>query len=179
MKFVFFFGTVVVVLRDRLENWFRAPTTKTKFLSFNRTQSSVIIGLLTGQNTLRRSSLNGAEPIVSYVGGLEQRKKPQPTFYVSVKLSGFTHAQISEILFLVPRGYEESKCGGHLQLWHRNRAVLTWYQIMGHTGPLIKAQVHRDRKGSNPTINTNLKLNFTFWGSCIMIYSYNRTNEMY
>ena len=58
---------------------------------------------------------------------------------VCVKLSGFTETQISEILFLVPRRYEESKCGGHLQLWHRNRAVLTWYQIVGHTGPLIKA----------------------------------------
>jgi hypothetical protein len=31
-----------------------SPTTKTRFLSFNRTQSRVVIALLTGHNTLRR-----------------------------------------------------------------------------------------------------------------------------
>jgi hypothetical protein len=31
-----------------------SPTTKTRLLFFNRTQSSVVIGLLTGHNTLRR-----------------------------------------------------------------------------------------------------------------------------
>jgi len=30
------------------------PATKTRLLSFNRTQSRIVIGLLTGQNTLRR-----------------------------------------------------------------------------------------------------------------------------
>ena len=31
-----------------------SPTTKIRYLSFNRTQSGVVIGLLTGHNTLRR-----------------------------------------------------------------------------------------------------------------------------
>ena len=31
-----------------------SPTTKTIFLSFNRTQSRIVIGLLTGHNTVRR-----------------------------------------------------------------------------------------------------------------------------
>jgi len=30
------------------------PATKTRLLSFNRTQSRIVFGLLTGQNTLRR-----------------------------------------------------------------------------------------------------------------------------
>jgi hypothetical protein len=46
---------VLVVLRDTLENILAlSPTIKTRFLSFNRTQSRFVTGLLTGHNTLRR-----------------------------------------------------------------------------------------------------------------------------
>ena len=34
--------------------WGPSPAAKTRLLSFNRTQSRVVIGLLTGRNTLRR-----------------------------------------------------------------------------------------------------------------------------
>jgi len=30
---------------------------------------------------------------------------------------------------------------------------MSWYQIMGHKGPVLKVLVHRDRKGSNPIAN--------------------------
>jgi len=45
----------VVVLTDTLENILGpSPTIKTRFLSFNRTQSRFVAGPLTGRNTLRR-----------------------------------------------------------------------------------------------------------------------------
>jgi len=49
-------GVVLVVHRDRLKDWFRARSlaTKVQLLSFNKTQSRVITGLLTGNNTLKR-----------------------------------------------------------------------------------------------------------------------------
>ena len=62
-----------------------SPTIKTRLLSFNRTQSRVVIGLLTGHNTWRR---------YLYLMGLTNNpscrrccteKKPQLTFCVSVK----------------------------------------------------------------------------------------------
>ena len=53
---IWYCGEVLVVHRDRLENWFRALTwlQGPHLLSFNRTQFRVVIGLLTGHNTLRR-----------------------------------------------------------------------------------------------------------------------------
>jgi hypothetical protein len=39
----------------------------------------------------------------------------------------------------------------------RNRAPLSWYQIMGHKGPVYKAQVHWDHKGSSPNTNQSVK----------------------
>ena len=43
-------------IRDRCENWSLGLdlATRARLLSFNRTQSRVVIGLLTGHNTLRR-----------------------------------------------------------------------------------------------------------------------------
>jgi hypothetical protein len=54
--------------------------------------------------------------------------------------------------FLGPRGHSNFKSGGHLELWQRDRALLSWYQIMGHKGSVYKAKVHHDRKGSNPML---------------------------
>jgi hypothetical protein len=49
------FNKVLVIPRDRLVNESRNRLgAKARFLSFNRTKSSTIIGLLTGHNTLRR-----------------------------------------------------------------------------------------------------------------------------
>ena len=58
---------------------------KATFLSLNRMQSRADTGLLTGHNTLRRHlHLKGLS--VHCVRGVEQRMKPLPTFFVSVKL---------------------------------------------------------------------------------------------
>jgi hypothetical protein len=58
---------------------------KARFLSCNRTQSRAVTGLLTGHNTLRRYlQLMGLS--VDCAGGVEQRMKPLPIFFVSVKL---------------------------------------------------------------------------------------------
>jgi hypothetical protein len=59
---------------------------KARFLSFNRTQSRAVTGLLTGHNTLRRYlHLMGLSdsPFCRRCGA---EMKPQPTFFVSVKL---------------------------------------------------------------------------------------------
>jgi hypothetical protein len=49
-------------------------------LSFNRTQSRVVTGLLTGNKTLRRHLYLMGRTIFPYVGGVEQSEKPQPIF---------------------------------------------------------------------------------------------------
>ena len=59
---------------------------KARILSFTRTQSRPVTGFLTGDNTLRRHlHLLGLldSPLCR---GVEQRMKPRPTFFVSVKL---------------------------------------------------------------------------------------------
>jgi hypothetical protein len=45
-------GGVLVIPKDRLENWSRVA--KARFLSFNRIQLRAVTGLLTGHNTMRR-----------------------------------------------------------------------------------------------------------------------------
>jgi hypothetical protein len=58
---------------------------KTKLLSFNRTQSRVVVGLLTGHNTLRRHLHIMGISEIPCVGDVEQRRKPQLMFCVNVK----------------------------------------------------------------------------------------------
>jgi hypothetical protein len=38
----------------------------------------------------------------------------------------------------------------------RNRAPVSWYQIMGHKVPVYRAWVDRDRLGSNPNANQSI-----------------------
>ena len=57
---------------------------KAKFLSFKRTQSRAVTGLLTGHNTLRRH-LYLLRLIVRCEGGVEYKRKPRPTFSVNVR----------------------------------------------------------------------------------------------
>jgi hypothetical protein len=58
--------------------------TGAQLLSFNRTQSRVVIGLLTGHNTFRRHILWGYV-ITPPVGNVVLRRTPQSTFCVSVR----------------------------------------------------------------------------------------------
>jgi len=60
-----------------------SPTTKRGLLSFNRTQSRFVLGLLSGHNT--HFHLMGLTNNPS-CRGVVQRKKPQSTFCVSVML---------------------------------------------------------------------------------------------
>jgi len=54
--------------------------TKARLLYFNRTQSRVVIGLLTGHNTLRRHLYIMALSNNPLVGNVLLRRKPQSTF---------------------------------------------------------------------------------------------------
>ena len=57
-----------------------------QLLSFNRTQTRAVIGLLTGHNTLRRHLHVMGLTITPPVGSVALRRKPRRTFYVSVRL---------------------------------------------------------------------------------------------
>jgi hypothetical protein len=72
-------------------------------LSFNRTQYGVVIGLFIGHKNMRRYFYLMDWPIPPYVGGVEKRKKPQPTFCVNVKL--WLHSDLHIwATFLGPKG---------------------------------------------------------------------------
>jgi hypothetical protein len=75
---------------------------KARFLFFNRTQSRAVTGLLTGHNTQRRQ-LHLMGQTVHCVGGVEQRVKTLPTFFVSVKL--WLH---SDMRIWVPSSWSQS-----------------------------------------------------------------------
>jgi hypothetical protein len=73
---------------------------KAKSLSFNRTQSRAVTGLLTGHNTLRRHlHLLG---LVHCVGSVEWKRKPRPTFFVNVR--PWPH---SDLCFWVPFSWSQ------------------------------------------------------------------------
>jgi len=40
--------------------------------------------------------------------------------------------------FLDPEDIRSQSLGGHLELQQKNRAALTWYQVIGHKGPIIR-----------------------------------------
>jgi hypothetical protein len=62
------------------------PSTATNDrLSFNRTQSRVVTGLLTGHNTLRRHLYVMGLSITPILGSVVLRRKPQSTFCVGVR----------------------------------------------------------------------------------------------
>jgi len=60
--------------------------TRARLLSLNRTQSRVVIGLLTGHNTLRRHPYVMGLCNNPILGSAVLRRKPQSTFCVSVRL---------------------------------------------------------------------------------------------
>jgi hypothetical protein len=68
---------------------------------------------------------------------VEQRKKPQPTFRVSVKPWFHSYIHIWAPFSWTQRMLS-LKSGDHLELEQRNRAPLTWYQIMGHKVPVLR-----------------------------------------
>ena len=89
-----------------------SPSSKTRLLFFNRIQSRAFIGLLTGHNTPRRHLYIVG---LTCVGGMEQRRKPQPIFYVSVKLWRHSDILTSVLFFLGP--CQKSKPVGNMELY--------------------------------------------------------------
>jgi len=82
-------------------------------------------------NTLRRHFYLIGLTNSPYVGGVEQRKKSQPTF-VRVCSCGFTQTYISGLLPSWTHRMLKSLSLG--EIW--NRAPMTWHQIVGHKGPI-------------------------------------------
>jgi hypothetical protein len=109
--------------------------TRARLLSFNRTQSMVVTGLLTGRNTLRRHVMGlSNNPTCGKCGAEEETS----VHILWVWGLGFNQTCTSGFLLFGPWGYQENKYRGHLERWSRNRAPLTKYQIMGHRGPVLR-----------------------------------------
>jgi len=62
--------------------------TRARLLSFNRTQSRVVIGLLSGHNTLRRHLYIMGLSYNPTVGNVVLRRKPESTFCVHCRGAG-------------------------------------------------------------------------------------------
>jgi len=75
-----------------------SPTEKTRLLSFNRTQTRVVIGLLSGHNTMRRHLYFMGLINSPYVGGVEQRRKPQRTFCMKPSLHSDIRTYLGSLL---------------------------------------------------------------------------------
>ena len=115
---------------------------KTRLLSFSRMQSRVVTGLLTGHNTLRRH-LHMMGQTDSPDRGAQQRKRPQLTFCVSVKL--WRH---SDILIWVASFWSLRAIWNFIK-----RTVLPWIglQLKGHNGN-IKGLRASGPKGLYPSL---------------------------
>jgi len=81
-----------------------SPTTKTRFLSYNRTQSRVVIGLLTGHNTLGRHLQLVALTNGSLCRRCGAQEETSALDLCSVRF-GFAQTYLSGLLFLGLRRY--------------------------------------------------------------------------
>ena len=87
---------------------------KAKLMSFNRTQSTAVIGLLTGHNTLRRHlHILGLtdSPLCRKCGGVEETSAH--ILCECEALASLRH--VSGLLLFGAGGYSEHKFGGHLE----------------------------------------------------------------
>jgi hypothetical protein len=101
---------------------------KAKFLSFNRTQSKFVTGLLTGHNTLRRYLHLLGQLDSPLCRGVEWKRKPRLTFFVIVM--PWPH---SDIGIWAPFFGSPKILGA---IWKFSKATgLPWF-VMGHKGPV-------------------------------------------
>jgi len=107
-----------------------------KLLSFNRTQSRVVTGLLTGHNTLRRHLylLGLPDSPLCRKCGVEEETSANILCECEA-LAALRHRYLGSF-FLEPEDVKEYKLGGHLELWQSYRAPLIL--IWGTKGPLIR-----------------------------------------
>jgi hypothetical protein len=142
-------GRVLLVPRNRLQNWFRALVrpAKTSLLSCNRTHCRVVIGVLTGHNTLRRNLYLVVLmniPIMQAVWRWGGKLSPR---FAWVQNLGFTLTQLFWFLFLGSRGCKSLILAA---AWDFIKGtVLPWLgnQIMGHKGPIWNVQFASGPKG--------------------------------
>jgi hypothetical protein len=116
-----------------------SPTGKTRLLYFNRTQSMVIIGLFIGHNNLRRYFyLMGLtnSPLCRRCGTEEGASAL--VLCECEALASLRHMYLSSFS-LTQRMLRLYKSGGHLDLQWRNKASMTWHQIMGAQMTRLKA----------------------------------------
>jgi hypothetical protein len=103
---------------------------KARFLSFNRTQSRAVTGLLTGRNTPRRHlHLLGLLDVPLCRCGVEEETRP--SFFVSVKLWLHWHVYMGS--FLEPEGIKSISLGA---IWNFNKVTGLPKIDMGRTGPV-------------------------------------------
>jgi len=132
-----------------------SPSAETSFLSFHRTQSRVMIGLLAGHNTLRKHFyLMGLtnSPLCRRWG--VEDKTSAHIFCECQALASLRHKHLGS--FLDP---QDIKCLSLRAIWKFSKGtVMPWTDIRlwGTKGLLIKAYVHRDCKVSNPNANQSI-----------------------
>jgi hypothetical protein len=123
--------------------------TRARLLFFNRTQSRVVIGLLTGHNTLRRHLY-----IMGLSNNLTCRKcgtgrKPQNHILCECEaLASLRHTHLASF-FLDPEDIRKLSIGA---IWNFAKGTwLLWFSTeYGAQRACPKAKVHRARKDSNP-----------------------------
>jgi hypothetical protein len=117
------------------------PGTRAKFLSFNRKQSRVVIGLLTGHNTLRRYlHLMGLldSPLCRKCGVKEETSAH---ILCECETLAALRCRYLGSFFLEPEDIRSLSLGA---IWSFSKAAgLPWYDMiwydMGHKGPVHKA----------------------------------------
>ena len=129
---------------------------KARFLSFNRIQSRVVTGLLTGHNTLRRHlhlMVLSDSPLCRRCGVEEETSAH--ILCECEALASLGHVYLGSF-FLDPQDIKSISLGA---IWNFSKATGSHKLIWGTKGPLIKAYMYRDCKVSNPIeINQSFNL---------------------
>jgi hypothetical protein len=96
--------------------------------------SRVVIGLLTGHNTSEDTFTLWDWETVRCVGNVGQRRR-QLMSCVSVK-PWYTQTHLSGLLLFGLWGCQGTKSGGDLELYYKDRDLMTWTLAKGHKGPV-------------------------------------------
>jgi len=124
------------------------PSTRIKLLSFNRNQFRVVTGLLTGHNTLRRHlCLLGLldSPLCRKCG---VKVKTSAHILCECEALGALRHRYLGSFFLEPEDVKSISLGA---IWSFSRATGSLDFVMGHKGPVNKAQVRQGCEVPHPT----------------------------
>ena len=112
-----------------------------------------------------------------WLGGTEQRKKPQLMFCVSAKvLATLRHYSLGSFFF-GPWGFYKSEPESNLELLLKRYSSYGTESGLRSTGDLLKASVHQDQWGLKPTVHLFIhSLNHSFITDyilfCVKVYGY-------